>query len=510
MQPILAAARRIELQDNRVWRGALLLIFVLGISARFLVYLDLADKPAGRMQEWPATEPAAFVDTARRIVENNEWLLPKRVSAVTPEMRRAASERTWATWSDGRMPRGVAAIYLLAGSIGLTSSLSIYKFFAITFGGLIAVLAAAFSARAFQSRRVGFLVGVVLGCTQSLVLASIIIGPWQWEALLFVALLNVSTRIADDINNVAEWLLFGVLAGIAIWLRPIFFWAPVLLLIYAASRKNLRVNLTAALVIPVLLFAAGISARNVATRSTPLPILGDQAWDFLYNSNPGALRTPVVPSDVEVIAASHGSFLRALRITEGISTYRAAAPRIVQRKLREMLGARDVASTVNSDYLRLRSDVLRLIAFPPDVVMAAGWAGLVLLMVLRKIPRSLFVVLALLLAHGLLFGTGGFDRVPIMICFAIFACAGMIAAWDARTSLRAMPFAFVTLWAVFHVALQIDDQARGSRYRDSDFRVAAIEYRRAGQEKKFREELQTADRIHVAEGDLDNYWNTQR
>ena len=57
MERLLQAARRVSLEDAGGWRAALFLVFLLGMCVRFLVYTDLTDKPAGRIEEWFGSEP---------------------------------------------------------------------------------------------------------------------------------------------------------------------------------------------------------------------------------------------------------------------------------------------------------------------------------------------------------------------------------------------------------------------------------------------------------------------
>ncbi|MCC6548337.1 hypothetical protein IT570_14355 [Candidatus Sumerlaeota bacterium] len=509
MQRLVEAARRVSLEDKRTWRIALLLVFALGMCSQFLVYGDLADKPAGRIQEWYGSEPWFYSELGRKIVERNDWSLSGRNLFVTREMLKAAPERDWTRWSGNKMPRGALGIYILAGSFGMTASMAAYQLLSMMAGALVGALCASATAFLFGSRRVGLLAGIVVSSLQGMILASHYPGPWIWEALAFAALLASHGRIRADHANPAEWLLFGVVCGLGIWLRPLFFIAPLLLLSGTFFRRTRpALSCVVAVLLPLLICAGALSVRNHNAKATLIPVVGQQGLEFFLGTNPGALRGPAVPSDVALLGASGGSLERTVWLTLTVGAYRDALPGVLLWKVRELVGARDVASSVNPEYVRSQSRVLRQLLVPTDAVVAAGWGGLVMLVCLGRFPRVLAAVMGLLFLDGLLFGASGFDRLMLVLCFAMCACAGCVIAWDMRRRLTAMPFVFLSCWAVAHVVLQIDDHARGTRYRAVDFINAASDYRRSGRERQFREEMRSMERVRRVETDMEGYWNT--
>lgn len=518
MERLLQAARRVSLEDAGGWRAALFLVFLLGMCVRFLVYTDLTDKPAGRIEEWFGSEPWFYAELGKKIVERNDWSLAGRNLLITREMLNAAPERDWARWSGNKLPRGALGVFILAGSFGMTASLALYKLLSCVAGAMVGVCCAGAAAFLFGNRRVGFLAGIGINSLQTAIIASLYPGPWVWEALAFSSLLLLYARIRNGGQGITgDWLLFGVIAGLAIWLRPLFHWAPILALVGILSAslregKNWKRHLAgvAAMAVSFVLLAAGLSVRNASVHATKAPIVGQQGWEFLLNTNPGAVLGPAVPADAAVIDAAGGSFARALTVASQVGSYTKAAPRVLTRKLRELVGARDVASSINADYVEARSRLLGLMGLTSDVAMAAGWGAIALLVILRRFPKPLAVVMGILLGHGLLFGTSGLDRLLLVLCFAMLGGAGFVIAWEERRRVAAMPFVFLALWGVAQLLLQVDDHARGSRYRAADFIAAASDYRRSGDEREFREELKAMKRVRLTEADMEGYWNAQR
>lgn len=495
------------LEEDRHWRAFLLLLFVLAACGRFLVYVDLSGHPAGRLQEWFGSDPWFYQAMGQDVTLKNDWLLKGRNFLLTREMVALAPERSWDRWANNQLPRGALAVYLVAVSVGLSGGLAVYKIAAVLAGSALAVIGAQWGALLFADRRAGAIAGIVLAMMQPMVLGTLIPGPWLWEALAFGALGLCFCRVRADSGNPAEWLLLGLATGVAVWLRPLFFWGVVLMpaALIAWRISQSRACLLAWL-IPLAVCVGGLVARNAAADSTRYPIVGHPGWDFANATHPGVAQSASLPSDVVIMDAGRGRFWRVLRLSLGQSSWRAALPKVLNVKLRELVGARDVAWSFNADYLRRRSEMLRVACLAPDTTMAAGWGALVFLLLCGKLPRPLMVALGIVLVHGLLFRTTGMDRLPLHVAFALLIGGGLAEAWKGRVASPSRPFVYLALWAFFHFALQVDDHARGSRYRFYDFRMAAMDFRRSGDERQFREELRDYERVRAIENVLDNYW----
>jgi hypothetical protein len=426
-------------------------------------------------------------------------------------MLQLAPRTDWDAWAGNSLPRGVLAPWFVAASYGLSGGLAVYTLFSLFAGSLVGVLCAIAAGNLFGDRRVGFVAGLLVTLQQGLVLSSLLVGPWVWEALAFAAVLCCYTRLRREPGNPAEWLLLGVATGVGIWLRPLFFWALALLpLAMVAWRFRASAGALLAWGLPLLLLVGGLVARNLGAGAEPVPVAGHPAWDFAGTVHPGAVQHAAVPRDFAIISASGGSFPRALWLTLDSTSSRKSLPKVLSRKLREFTGARDEADTFSPDYLRRRSQLLRMCVLAPDTTMAAGWAALLFLLSIRMLPGVYPLTLAILLLHGLLFRTTGMDRLMLQSCLGMLTAGALVSAAEALKESRARAFVYLTVWAAFTLALQIDDHARGPRLRAREFLASASEWRRGGNDRRLREELRDLERVRRIEADLDLYWNQQR
>lgn len=501
-------AFHLDLANNRHWRLFLGVLFGLTFLCRFLIHGNLESHPVGRPEEWPGSESWLPLSLAQRAVEDGDWLLAGPNILLTREMAAWLPLRSWGRLADSRLPRCTAAVYLLAVSLTVTHSLALYTVVSLLASGALAVLAALAGAQLFGCRRAGALAGLAVALHGSLALAGVLVGPWQWEALALAALLWLLPSLRAD-QPAARWLLAGLLLALGLWLRSFFWWA-VLAAAVVAWRQRPGARFIVALFLPLVISAMALVARNIVVHAPATPTVGMPAWDFLETTNPASVLKPNLPPDTTLLEASRGRFPQMMRLVLGESAYRGAILPNLERKLRELLGARDQTWSLNQDYLRRRTELLRVMTVPPDVTMALGWAAVILLVVLRRVPAPLAVAMALVLAHGLLFRTSGMERCLLHLVLAVaIGGAGAELGKGLRGGER-WPLLFLVLWAGIQWLLAVDDQARGTRFRPNEFQQAAMAFRRSGNETAAQEEIEDYRSIARRDVVLTNFWNTQR
>jgi len=499
------------LDESRRWRVALVALFGLALLCRFLVYLNVAGAPLGRLAEWVGTDPWFYAARAERMVLDADWIARGGNMLPVPGMEELAAEAEWDSLGGRNLPRGAVALYLMAASFAVSGSMALYQMLSLLAGAALAVVAAEAGARLFRDRRAGLIAGLLAASNQNLVVLAVVPGPWMWEALALGLVVLCLLRVRDGAGNPAEWLLLGLATALAIWTRPFFWWGVLLAPVAAlAWRVPLKPATLAAWALPIAVAATGLSARNVAVGASPMPVVGAPAWDFARTLHPGAHALVDLPDDLTVLRAAEGNFLTTLRLSLSQSAHREALPRILSRKLRETLGARDQSWSFSFDYMARRAETLRMTTLGPDMVAGLGWAAVLFLLYWRRLPGALTATLAILVLHALLFSPAGGDRAPLHLCASLAIAGALVLAWDQRARNPAMPLVFLTVWAACHLFLQIDDQARGSRYRAFEFGQSAQIYRREGRRADFDREVRDFKNIRRAELVLGGYWNAER
>lgn len=491
------------------WRVFLCVLFGLALLVRFLVYLDVADRPLGQFDRWPGSEGWFLGLKAMETVERESWLMPGPNLIMRPEMMAAGSAEQWTLWAGMRLPRGALVHYLAVVSHALGGGLVLYSMVALLAGSLLPVLIAIAGARLFRDKRAGVVAGLVASSHHTLVVGSVFPGPWMWEALVFVAILVQVLRLPDVRANPAEWALLSILVGVGLWLRPLFGWGVVLMggMMLALRPGNVGPVLLAVL-LPVAFFAGALSTRNVMVGASLIPSVGQPAWDFFETTNPEARFRTEVPRDMILMDASRGSFPRLVRIAMGQRDFRDGLGSVLGRKIRELAGGRDVADSLSPAYIRLRLETLRLTTLAPLAAMALAWGSLIFLVYRRRLPLALALALGVVVLHGLLFRTDGMERTLLHACGCLLAGGALaLAAGDLRCARPGHAFLLLVFWAIFNYGLLIDDHSRGTRFRSWDFAQAQrIHLERGerlharGEEKQFRE-------IRRQELLTMNFWN---
>lgn len=498
---------RFNLAEQRTWLAVLLAIFVLAGFCRLLAFADLSGHPAGQLQEWRDTDPWFYYQLGREMAEEGDHLLPGVLMLVEAGVSGQGEVWDWFRWSGQRLPRGGLILYLMSSSVSLGGGLALYKLLALLVGSAIPVFAAVAGEHLFRSRSVGAVAGVVTAAHQPLVLATLVPGPWMWEAALLAGLLAASLYTLRKPEALNGWMLAGLLLGLGFWLRPLFLWGfPLLALGLWQARVRPDALRLAALLAPALALALTLSARNHFVEGDRLPYVGQPAWDFATTVHSGAVLEALPPSDIGVYARARGSLHRVVRLTLKDPAERAALAPVLSRKLRELLGARDTATFFDPDYARRRSEVLRMATLAPDTLMAAGWAGLLFLAFRRRLPPLLAALLGIVVAHGLLFQTGAFDRLLLHVLGAFALSGGLVLAWAEARRHPGMPFVLLMIWAAVHFGLQVDDQARGPRFRASEFERAAWMLRQEGHERRADLELEDWRRQRHRDAVLREFW----
>ncbi len=498
---------RFDLREQRTWYAVLLGIFVLAGTCRLLAYADLADHPAGQLQEWTGTEPWYYYQVGRQMAAEGDRLLPGHNMFLTQEVAAMADEWDWLRWSGQRLPRGGLVLYMISLSAGIGGGLALYKLAALLAGACIPVLGAVAAEQLFRNRSAGAVTGVVLAAHQPLVLATLVPGPWLWEAGLFAAMLAAGLYLLRHPRGLNAWMAMGLLLGLGFWMRPFFLWGfPLLALGLWQYRLRPGLVQAVALLAPAAVLVFTLTARNHFVDGDRLPYVGQPAWDFASTVHSGAVLETIPPGDIHPYSRARGSLHRTVRNVLKDPQERAAVPRVMQRKLRELLGARDTATFFDPDYARRRSEILRMATLAPDTLMAAGWAGFLILAVRRRLPPLLAVLVGIVVAHGLFFETGAFDRLLLHVLAAMALAGGLVWAWSSARYQPGAPLILLMVWAALHFGLQVDDHARGPRYREDEFRRAAYILEREGRERQAQLEMEDWRRQQLRDAVLRQYW----
>lgn len=493
------------------WRRALVVLFAMAVLGRWLVMADIGGEPVGLLHESAGTEPWFYHSLAAEVAGSGDWLMQRQNLLLTQEMLARLPVEEWYQLGGMRAPRGGLAVYLMAAGMALGHGLMLFRLAALAAAGLLAVMVAMIGARAFGDRRAGFLAGLLAATHQAFATAAVLVGPWIFDAAAFAAIVLGVMLVREPGRAAWGWLLLGGGVAAGIWLRPMFLWGFVVIawaLLAGGPRPDWR-----ALVVALALVAGSLgalAARNSAAGASLAPVVGNPAWEFARTVHPQAVHGEIVPPDLSIWQASGGGFLRAVQLSLGQEEYREAIPGVLSFKLRRMLGARDAAGTVNYDYLRRRSEALRLTTMAPDTTMALLWASVFWLLYRRRLPvvPALAAGFAVVLA---LFGsTAGGERIALHVAGAVLIGGAFVDAWDRRRVAPAEPFLFLALWAASHVMLQVDDQGRESRFREQDFVRSALMYRRLGQPEGFERERADYTNLRETERVLRGFWNAER
>lgn len=487
---------RWPLADDRVWRGVLALLFVVAVAARVGLWHDLQWHPVSRQHEWPRTLGAHWMRLATSAA-TGDLALARGGLRVSRPMGEAAPPTWWDRVNEGRLPRGAGAVHLLAVSIRLTGTSALFAVMTILAGGATAVLAACAASR-MHGRGAGVLAGLLVAACGNLVVAGIRVGPWAWEALAWAWVLLAVLRVRDGRANPAEWALLGAAVACGAWLRPVFWWGAVLplpLLLGVGGRA--RIACMQALLVPLAIGGGGMVARNVSVGAPPVPVAGLPAWDLARQWNPRAVMFPAVPARLEPLEASRASLPRLLSIAMRDREWLEAAPTILRRELRWVLGARDEPDDLSYDYVRRRSPWLRATTLGPDTCAVLGWTGVLALLWRRRLDMVGAASVAVLVAHGVLFTPFGEDRAMLNVAGGILAACGLAEVLGVRRSEPLAPWTWLAAAWLMLAVLWIDDVSRGPRLRYDEFARANFLLAREG-------------RFALADWEMDDYAARER
>lgn len=458
---------RFPLDDPSVWRGILAVLFLLGVAVRVGLWHELEWHPILRQEEWPRTQAAHWVNLATQAAESGDWSLANDGIRVSRRMAEAAPPRWWDHVMDHRLPRGAGALLLLIWSINTTSGPALFLVLSILAGAALAPAAASIAAR-LSTRGIGVLAGVLVATNMSLAIASLRFGPWTWEVALLAAALWCGVKAFAQRTRVAWWCALGVAIACGLWMRPAFaLGIPVIALMLIRTRtERPSTAALAALVLPIIVGFGGLAARNASVGAPTWAMPGLTEWELIRHWNPYALRHPAIPPQIEIVDAAGGSTLRAASLLLDSKSDWGA---LVHKNLRFVLGARDVPEDLNVDYVRRRSDWLRMTTLSSDVSMVFILAGLLIGVARGRVGVPLALLFALLLLHAFLFAPMGDERGMIYFVGGIIAAMGLGSLLEIRERDPLAPFVWlVCAWAVFGL-LRIDDSARGARLRYDEF-----------------------------------------
>jgi hypothetical protein len=366
-----------------------------------------------------------------------------------------------------RLPRGAGALWLLMASYKLTGGPAFFLVLTILAGAALAPAAASIASR-LSSRGIGVLAGVLVATNMSLAIASVRFGPWTWEVAILAAAMWCGMHAFANRDRAAWWCALGFTLACGLWMRPVFVLGVPLVAAMILRAKGARPSTSslAAFVLPVIVAFGGLGARNATVGAPMFALPGLTEWELVRHWNANALRHPAIPPRIEIVDASGGSTLRATSLLLGSKAdWRA----LVQKNLSFVFGARDVPEDLNVDYVRRRSDWLRMSTLSSDVSMVFILAGLLFGAARGSLSRALVVTIVVLIANAIVFAPMGDDRGMFYFVGALIAATALGSAWESRVRDPLGPFVWlVCAWAIFAL-LRIDDSARGTRLRYDEF-----------------------------------------
>jgi hypothetical protein len=502
----------LPIDHDRTWWVLLGVLAALALMVRLIVWSDWSTGPMPHTA--PPGSPGWFaVQVARQVAATGDWTLVNvppipRGPELTAGLKAEQLERATA----GRLPRGAPLYTLMGISVRLGWAL-LPGLLLMLAGALVAPLVAIAGAWWWNDRRAGLVAGLLAGGHQSLVLASVLPGPWGLEALAAAWIAAAAGWVLRRRDSAAGWamLSLGVAAGLL--LRPLFGMGALLVLaLLATGWRAVHPAAVVAAVLPMTLMGGVLAWRCDAAGGPKAPAAGLPAWTWMGHTMPAARLAPALPADLAPFAESNGRLPRLVRAALRDGDWRAGIAPVLGRKLRAALGARDEPGPAfNPSYLRLKMETLRTATLAPDTAMALAWAAALFLLIRRRLGWGVAAAGAVLVANLVLFDETGPERHLLHLWGCLVAGVALVEAADRlRAGARGEAMALVMLWAGMHAALAIDDHARGSRYRDGDFEASRAWYAATGDKERADAEAELLRRIRRRELLTRDYWSINR
>lgn len=263
------------------------------------------------------------------------------------------------------------------------------------------------------------------------------------------------------------------------------------------------------LLAPFTILTLALVMRNISVQGSETPLVGHPGWEFARTVHPQAVEGPALPESGLIFRAAEGRFAKGVQLTIETGDHRRALQPVLTRKLRETLGARDRIGEFNLRYLQRRSEALRLLTLPPDATVGLAWAGVLFLILFRRMPGIFPPIFAIVLTHTLLFETSGMERLPLHYLGVIAAGGALVSAAQSLRRGLGPAALFLALYAGSLWLLAVDDHSRGSRYRMNEFIYATREFARMGEEERAIMERNDYYEIQRMERIINNFWVTQ-
>jgi hypothetical protein len=466
--------------------GFILTLSALAIIIRIFYLTQLWSSPCIDQHRWNQTDMAYF-DTWARSIMNGDWFSANirppthgwhevmaseyfnlHPEATLPMFAEAAKrgltpvQVVWERWlgpgrfyQDPFYPYLIALTYYLFGPdhrVVLIWQLAL---------GVLNVLLVAMLARRFYGELAGVVAGIIMLLNpislfyELLLLRETLLLTLTLLALLLFDLWRERPRSATAFSlaltigaaflTKSTFLILGIVFGVAVLMRGL------------RQSRGERTYVWA-FVTGILLALLPLAARNISMGLPPLAVNSGGPITFINSNVPDAIissrgESLGSPSSVHLIEASHGSFLRAIKITLAEHGSMASIAGQLIAKFALIWHWYEIPSNSNFYYFRLHAPVLKFLPFTFGLIGPLGVLGMLISPRLIQRTWPLYLAVVTQLATMLAFMVLSRQRLPMtvyMVPFAAFALL-QLGGWIRDRRLVALiattiPLAVLSIW----------------------------------------------------------------
>ncbi|HEY5997988.1 MAG TPA: glycosyltransferase family 39 protein [bacterium] len=415
-------------------------------------------------------------------------------------MRQIAPFDVWLQWwgSPAVYQQSPLYPYVLAAMLAVTGNMLVVHFLHLIAGFLLCVSIGALAGEVSQDRTVGLAAFVLSGLYGPFYAYSwhLLHDAPSWLVLSTFALLLIRWWRAWSIDGVPSRrlsVLLGLALGLGVLADEVFYLLTLVTALAAglAARRRRDVRPVIPVFAAFVLCVSPLVARNLLV-GAPLHATSTRfAETFIEYNAPGATGTDlVIPREMGPILARSGGAAVPV-VIETLASYEGASGAWAAKMARKVLALADPYESpdnVNLYYMALLSPLVRW-GVPHWLIIVPGVLGLVLSLARRDEAWSLFLVLFLCVAAGVML-VGPSSRYRQILCVFWIPWA----AWYVGSMLRSARAPRLAGLALIPVGWILcvgtaPHRSPGRIYRQSEFVVAADIYEARGEHDKARAQL---------------------